>query len=248
MPRFFFSFSPSCGESVALAGEDGRHIARSLRMQAGESLTLCNGEGMDFLCEITAVTGEEAVVVVKQTQPSQGEPSLWVTVYQALPKLDKMDSIAQKIVEAGASQLVPVLTSRCISRPDEKAAHKKQERWHKIAEEAAKQCGRGRIPQVSPLQPFARAIEQAAQEGEVILFYEGGGQSLADLVGKDSRQISIFIGPEGGFSPEEVALAKQHGARIGSLGPRIFRTETAPVAALAAMMLASGNLEGGGSP
>ena len=199
MPRFFITGSPSCGESVALAGEDGRHIARSLRMQAGESLTLCNGEGMDFLCEITAVTGEEAVVVVKQTQPSQGEPSLWVTVYQALPKLDKMDSIAQKIVEAGASQLVPVLTSRCISRPDEKAAHKKQERWQKIAEEAAKQCGRGRIPQVSPLQPFARAIEQAAQEGEVILFTKAGDKAWRIWLEKTAGRFPFLSARRAGF-------------------------------------------------
>ncbi len=240
MPRFFIQDNPE--KTVILDGADGRHIAKSLRMQPGEELVLCNGQGMDFLCEITQIQEETVMAAVKETQASLGEPSLAVTVYQGLPKSDKMDFIAQKVVEMGAIRLVPTMTSRCVSRPDAKSAGKKVERWQKIAEEAAKQCGRGRIPEVAALTDFQKAVLQAKQEGEILLFYEGGGVSLQEWTDAGQKQWSVFIGPEGGFAPEEVEFAQEHGARIASLGPRILRTETAPIAALAALMLASGNL------
>lgn len=239
MPRFFIDTDPQT--SAILGGEDGRHIARSLRMQPGEEVTLCNGRGLDFRCEITAISGDAVTVAVRETLPSRGEPALRVTVYQGLPKSDKMDFIAQKIVETGAAALVPTMTQRCVSRPDEKAAAKKRDRWQKIAEEAAKQCGRGRIPPVLPLTDFATAIRQAAQQGDVLLCYEGGGEPLRQLISPEQAQLSIFIGPEGGFSPEEVALAQQHGARMASLGARILRTETAPIVAMTAVLLLHGD-------
>lgn len=240
MPRFFICDNP--GKTVILGGADSRHIAKSLRMQPGEELILCNGEGTDFLCEIIQIQEDTVMVAVKETQESRGEPSLAVTVYQGLPKSDKMDFIAQKVVEMGAVRLVPTMTNRCVSRPDAKSADKKLERWQKIAEEAAKQCGRGKIPQVTALTDFQKAILQAEQDGEILLFYEGGGASLREWMDTGQKQLSIFIGPEGGFAQEEVAFAQQHGAWIGSLGARILRTETASIAALAALMLASGNL------
>ena len=240
MARFFIEGIPA-GTTV-IDGEDGHHIARSLRMKPGEQLTLCNGNGLDFLCEITAVDGDNVTVSILEQTESRGEPTIAVTVYQGLPKSDKMDWIAQKSVEAGVTRLVPVMTERCVSRPDGKAAAKKQDRWQKIAEEAAKQCGRGKIPAVSPLTDFRSAVAEAAQQGPVIFFYEGGGISLRELVHDDMTTLSIFIGPEGGFAESEVAFAKEHGAQIGSLGTRIFRTETAATAALAAIMALTGNM------
>ena len=176
MARFFIEGSP--GTEYTLSGEDGRHIARSLRMRVGETLTLCDGCGQDFTCEITAISGDDVTVSVLHQQVNPAEPTLQVTVYQGLPKSDKMDWIAQKIVESGAVRLVPVMTTRCISRPDGKAAEKKVQRWQKIAEEAAKQSGRGIIPQVAPLTEFAKAVEEASQQGAVFFFYEGGGDNL----------------------------------------------------------------------
>ena len=148
MPRFFVP--PFSGEETAVTGEDGRHIARSLRMKVGEPLTLCDGVGTDYQCEITGFSGEKVWVRVLERAPSQSEPSIKVTVYQGIPKGDKMDAIVQKAVELGACEIVPVAMRRCVSRPDEKSAAKKTARWQKIADEAAKQSGRGILPQVLP--------------------------------------------------------------------------------------------------
>ena len=240
MARFFIEGTPTA--TAVISGEDGRHIARSLRMKPGEQLTLCNGAGLDFHCEITSIDGDNVTVSILEQTESVGEPSVAVTVYQGLPKSDKMDWIAQKSVEAGVTRLVPMMTERCVSRPDSKAAAKKRDRWQKIAEEAAKQCGRGKLPAVSPLTDFRAAVLEAEQQGPVIFFYEGGGISLRELVNDDMTSLSIFIGPEGGFAEQEVAFAKEHGAQIGSLGTRIFRTETAATAALAAIMALTGNM------
>lgn len=240
MPRFFIGYVPE--ERTTIVGDDARHIARSLRMQQGESLILCDSIGTDYNCEIERVSEEGVQVRVLNFCKTVAEPTVKVTVYQGLPKADKMDGIVQKSVETGAVRIVPVLTGRCVSRPDEKSAAKKVTRWQKIAEEAAKQSGRGVIPQVAALTGFRQAVEEAAQNGEILLFYEGGGSSIAELVHKGTGNLSVFIGPEGGFEQSEVDFAVQNGGRIGTLGPRILRTETAPIAALAAIMLASGNM------
>ncbi len=240
MPRFFINYVPE--EQVVIAGEDARHIARSLRMQSGESLILCDSIGTDYNGRVESVADDRVVVRVLNFCKSVAEPGVRVTVYQGLPKADKMDSIVQKSVETGAVGIVPVMTARCVSKPDEKAAAKKIIRWQKIAQEAAKQSGRGIIPQVAPLTDFRQAVKQAAQAGEIILFFEGGGQSISKLANVETRELAIFIGPEGGFEQSEVDFAVENGAAVGTLGTRILRTETAPIAALSAIMLATGNM------
>lgn len=242
MPRFFID--PPSQETLVLSGEDGRHIVRSLRMRPGDRLTLCDGEGTDYECRILSLTGDDVMVGITAQFPSQGEPGCFVTLYQGLPKADKMDWIVQKAVETGACRVVPVLTARCVSRPDEKAAQKKRSRWAKIAEEAAKQCGRGRIPPVAALTDFQAALSSACSDGPVLFFYEGGGEALSRLpLTPPPQNLSLFIGPEGGFAEQEASLAREAGAVFATLGPRILRTETAPVAALTAIMLLTGNLD-----
>lgn len=242
MPRFFIDAAVQ--ETVFLSGEDGRHIARSLRMQTGDLLTLCDGNGKDYLCRITSILGDDVTAAVESCHPSLGEPDCTVTLYQGLPKADKMDHIVQKAVETGASRIVPVLTERCISRPDPKSAEKKRLRWEKIAAEAAKQCERGKLPVVSALSSFSSALNEACANGPVLFFYEGGGENLRELLPTlPCKTLSIFIGPEGGFAPSEAALARSSGAHFATLGPRILRTETAPTAALTAIMLLTGNLD-----
>lgn len=240
MPKFFIDYIPE--ESAVITGDDAKHIARSLRMKPGESLILCDSIGTDYNCVIESVESDSVTVRVLNFCQSVAEPSAKVTVYQGLPKSDKMDSIVQKAVETGAVRIVPVMNARCVSRPDEKSVAKKTARWQKISEEAAKQSGRGVIPQVSALMSFSDAVKEAAQSGEIILFFEGGGKSILELVSRETGNLSIFIGPEGGFEQKEVDLALEYGGKIGTLGPRILRTETAPIAALAAIMLATGNM------
>lgn len=240
MPRFFINYVPE--ERAVITGDDARHIVHSLRMQRGESLTLCDSIGTDYHCEIENVAEDAVTVRILNFCRTVAEPSVKVTVYQGLPKADKMDSIVQKAVETGAVRVVPVMTARCVSKPDEKSAVKKIARWQKIAEEAAKQSGRGVIPQVASITGFKAAVQEASQNGETILFFEGGGKSIAELVSRETGNLAVFIGPEGGFEQSEVDYALQNGGRIGTLGARILRTETAPIAALAAIMLASGNM------
>lgn len=194
-------------------------------------MVLCNGQGMDYHCTISSMDEHQVIVSVNSSVPTISEPSVSVTLYQGLPKSDKMDSVVQKAVEMGVTRIVPMLTQRCVSRPDQKSAQKKVERWQKISVEAAKQCGRGILPPVSPVTDFSAALRQAASESTILFFYEGGGQSLQQCIDPSCKEYSIFIGPEGGFSEEEVQFALDLGAKKVTLGPRILRTETAPVAA-----------------
>ncbi len=159
-----------------------------------------------------------------------------------LPKGDKMEWIIQKCVELGVTALVPVQTARCVVRLDERDAAKKQARWQKIADEAAGQSGRGIRPQVSAPLPFRTALARLQTE-PTLLCYEGGGKPLGTLVSPADTALSLVIGPEGGFDPAEVEAVRAAGGRIATLGPRILRCETAPIAALAVLMERSGNMQ-----
>lgn len=239
MPRFFLDFAGG-GEAV-ITGADAAHIAKSLRMRPGDPITLCDGRGTDYAGVIKEIGVQTVTVRVEGASPTLSEPSLAVTLYQGLPKGDKMDFIVQKAVELGVTAIVPVATRRSVVRLDDKA-DRKRERWQRIADEAAGQCGRGILPQVEPPVPFSRAVERLREETAVIL-YEGGGRPLRELVSPGVRQLSMMVGPEGGFEPDEVEAVREAGGAVATLGPRILRCETAPLAALAVAMQLSGNLE-----
>jgi 16S rRNA (uracil1498-N3)-methyltransferase len=242
MPRFFTD--QISGETVRITGADAAHIAKVLRMRPGERLTVCDCRGSDLLCEITEVSPACVLLRIRESAPSGSEPSVRVTLYQALPKADKMELIVQKSVELGVHRIVPVLSARCVSRPDEKALRAKAQRWARIAAEAAKQSGRGILPEVAEAMPFERAAGAFAEQtdGRGILFYERSGGRAADALAELPARAAVFIGPEGGFEEAEVTLAAGRGIRIAGLGPRILRAETAPLCALAAIMFATGNI------
>ena len=239
MTRFFHEV-PS-GDSLIINGPDAQHIRRALRMQPGEHLTVCDGQGTDYACQITAFEGEGVRLSVLSQAPSCTEPSLAVTLYQGLPKGDKMDWILQKAVELGVTAVVPLATSRSVVRLDGKE-EKKRERWQRIAAEAAGQCGRGIVPRVESPLSFAQALPLLRKD-KTICFYEGGGQPLSRLVDAGEARLSIVIGPEGGFAEEEIAALRSAGAAVATLGPRILRCETAPLAALTLLMHLTGNLD-----
>lgn len=238
MPRFFIDTIPD--DEAIIKGEDAKHIEKSLRMTVGEKITLCDCLGNDYLGEISQMGADFVRVKIIEIQKSFAEPTVNVTLCQGLPKNDKMDWIIQKSVELGVSQIQPMETSRCVSRPDQKAAEKKIARWQKIALEAAKQSGRGMIPKVESIVSFKEAVQNA--EGKKVLFYEGGGEKIQTLLSPQDQKVTIFIGPEGGFSQEEVQTVTESGGVPATLGPRILRTETAPLAALTAIMMATDNL------
>ncbi len=238
-PRFF---APTVGEKAIIVGENAKHISTVLRMKKGELLVICDNGANDFLCRISALEKDLVELEVLDCRKNVAEPNVNVTLFQCLPKSDKMDFIVQKATELGASKIIPVLSKRCVSRPDTKSAAKKIERWQKIAEEAAKQSGRGIIPQISELTDFATAVKEYKNKESGILFYECGGENLNKLISPKIKEIGIFVGSEGGFEPEEARLAESFGIRLATLGKRILRCETAPIAALALLMNLTGNM------
>lgn len=243
MPRFFVTPDQMQSETIFVLGEDARHMAKSLRMRPGEEVVLCDGAGADYRCALEAVSDGQVRCRILSRAPSETEPRIAVTLYQALPKGDKLDFIVQKAVELGAVEVVPVLTRLCVSRPDERAAEKKVQRLQKIAEEAAKQSGRGILPAVRPLLPLDRALERMGASDLSLICYEGGGEPFTSLLPrKELRTLSLLVGSEGGFDPEEVQAARERGVRPVTLGRRILRCETAPLAALTAVMLLSGEM------
>ena len=239
MPRFFID--GTADGRAYIAGADALHIAKALRMRPGEAMTLCDGKGTDFDGVLETVTDRQVTVRITASRPSQAEPTLAVTLYQGLPKGDKMDWIVQKAVELGVTAVVPVATRRSVARLEGKA-DKKQERWQRIAAEAAGQCGRGILPAVERPLSWSQALSRLSEE-PALVFYEGGGQPLRELVTPSTRRLSVFVGPEGGFDPEEIDAFRRQGGGVATLGPRILRCETAPLAALTLLMHLSGNME-----
>ena len=242
MPRFFVESVQS--DFIEITGDDARHIALSLRMKKGESLVLCDGKGTEAEAIIREAFPESVVLDITERRKSIAEPETEVVLYQALPKFDKLEYIIQKSVELGVSKIVPVLSSRCISRPDEKTMKKKLERLRKIADEAAKQSGRGKLPEVGELLSFKNAVLEMESFETPIFFFEHAKYPLREIMEKRTGgKIAMMVGSEGGFSDDEAKFASEHGALIASLGPRILRCETAPVAALSAIMFAAGEME-----
>lgn len=238
-PRFFGSTD---GETAYITGEDAKHIGTVLRMRSGELLVLCDNENTDYLCKIISAEKELIELEIIDKRQNEAAPGVEITLFQCLPKSDKMDFIVQKATELGAYSIVPVLSKRCVSRPDDKSMAKKIQRWEKIAAEASKQCGAGKIPVIGEPADFKTAVSEYSKIGLGILFYECGGKSLSELPVKEASKIGIFIGSEGGFEAEEAEFAEKNGIYAATLGKRILRCETAPVAALSVLMNLTGNM------
>ncbi len=237
MPKFFVAPHQIKDNVIYISGEDAKHIKTVLRSREGEELTLCDGLGTDYFCRIQAL-GEEVTAEMIRSEPCQSEPKTKITLYQGLPKADKMELIIQKCVELGVDRIVAVSTERCIVKLDKKEG-KKLERWQKIAEAAAKQSGRGKIPEISPkVLRFSEALQEAKTlPGTVIPYEKEENRGIRSFVeGFSGEAMGIFIGPEGGFTEEEVQVAKDAGVFPVTLGKRILRTETAGLAAIAILL------------
>lgn len=242
MPRFF---KEDFENNPFLEGADANHIARSLRMRVGEALTVSDSKGTDFNCVISGINPDRIELQVKEIKPSESEPDISVTLCTCLLKGDKFESVIRHSVELGVTEIMPLLSTNCVSRPDAKSLKSKGERWQKIANEAAGQCGRGRLPAVLStveLTDFAKTI---ADYDLVLFFYEVGGEPLGETMWENdtAKKIAIITGPEGGFTAKEAELLSNAGAKTISLGKRILRAETAPLAALTGVMLLTDNLE-----
>jgi 16S rRNA (uracil1498-N3)-methyltransferase len=239
MPRFFLETINE--EDIRITGEDARHIGRSLRMRVGEPLTVC-ANSTYYDCIITKITSDTVFLEAQSVHLCAAEPSISVTLYQAIPKADKLEEIIQKSIELGVSRIVPVLTARCVSRPKKNDFEKKLSRLQKIAAAAAKQSGRGIIPEVATLYSFSEALEESAQADCGVFLYEGGGVRFSEVDLHSGQHIALWIGSEGGFDPKEVEAAKAAGMIPVWLGNRILRCETAPQAALSILMHKTDNM------
>ena len=244
MPRFFLSGgSTIAGGTAFILGEDAAH-AKVLRLRVGDTVVVCDG-GSDHHCTVTKITPNEVEADIFEVVPCKGEPSVHAVILAGLPKgSDKADYILQKCTEAGASEIFFFQSQRCVARMSGDA-EKKVARWQRIAEEAAKQSGRGKIPTVGFLEDLAAAFNKAAATDLPLFMYETGERETLRSAVENAGSISsaaILTGPEGGFEGFEAELARHMKMHICSMGPRIFRCETAPVAALSALMYATDNM------
>ena len=230
MPRFFLPDGSFENGEAVIKGSDARHISLSLRMAVGDPIVLCDTRENDYSCVISEITPELVRAEILSVSHSASEPPCMITLYQAIAKGEKMDTVVQKAVELGVSCIVPVRSERCIAKIAPDAEESKVKRWQKIASEAAGQCGRGIIPQVTPPVSFEKALDEMSRSELSFVCYEGDGtKPLTSILNTDiPRSISFLIGPEGGLSSAETELAKKHGVTLAGLGKRILRAETAP--------------------
>ena len=237
MPKFFVEKKHIQENCILLSKEDSKHVKTVLRGKIGDELTVCDGEGSDYHCSISAL--EELVAVHIRTKTlCEAEPRRKITLYQGLPKADKMEFIIQKCIELGVERIVAVSTERSIVKLDKKE-EKKIERWQKIAEAAAKQSGRGKIPEIGEsVLNFMEALQEAKDLDGAVIPYEKecerGLKAFAE--GFHGESIGIFIGPEGGFSGKEIHLALDSEVLPVTLGKRILRTETAGMTTIAILL------------
>ena len=247
MPRFFVEKGAVSGKTVVIGGEDAKHISLSLRSKPGENFTVCDDEGTEYNCVVSEITKNEVYLEVLSQEKSKAEPSVEVTLYQALVKNDKFESVVQKSVELGVSRIVPVVMKRCVSRPDDGSLGKKIERWRKISKEAAMQSGRGIIPTVEEAVSVDTALKQMKRDDCCFVCYEDFSHTpVSEVVSgkeKTMKKVSFLIGPEGGISEEEAQKCRDEGVALAGLGPRILRTETAPLCVISVLMYITGNLE-----
>ncbi len=242
MPKFFVPKENISDDEILITGEDVLHIKRVLRMREGEELMLCDSKGYDYRTEISKIGDKEICCDILEKIKSETEPNIHVRLFQGLPKASKMDYIIQKTTELGISKIVPCALARCVSKPE---GDKKTARWQKIAEEAAKQSGRGIIPEVTNAVKLTDAIEMLKDMDLAFAAYEcEENRSIKSvLVGKkDVKSVGFIIGPEGGFERSEIEKLESAGVLPVSLGKRILRTETAGEAVLAMVMYEIGDI------
>ena len=241
MQRFFFTDEVISDCSFIVTGDKADHISKVLRMSVGEKAVFCDGR-FDSVCRITAVSKSSVCFEIESTVENDTEPNVDITVYQCLPKGEKMDEMVKRCVQFGATKIVPVLSRRCVSRPDRKSFGKKVERWNKIALSSAMQSMRGRVPRVEEIIDYAQAIERMKSYGRAFVCYELENRNSLEGGFSGVKDVAFLIGPEGGLDEAEALFAEQSGVQCVSLGKRILRTEDAAAFLIPIILYASGDL------
>ena len=232
MRRFF---ADTKSEQIIISGTDAHHITNVLRLKENDEIIVCGGDGFDCVTRLISLSKDEVLGEIIERKPSEAEPPVRIKLFQCMPKGDKFEYIIQKTIEIGVTEIIPVESSRCIAKIPSGKIKSKLDRWNKIAESAAKQSGRGLIPTVSAPLGFKDAVKVFLDCDLPIVAYElEKDTSLKTLLlgNPNAKAINVFIGPEGGIADDEIKMLKESGAYSATLGPRILRTETAPLAVL----------------
>ena len=237
MHRFFAEPGQIGEKEIVITGADVNHIRNVLRMRTEEEVLIADGRGAEYRCKLTELGENEVRAQILWKLDGNAELASAITLFQGLPKSDKMDLIVQKCVELGVDRIVPVSTKRAVVKLDAKKEETRLKRWNTISESAAKQSGRGVIPEVSGVMSFGKALEEAKKLDVLLIPYERAEHMVETrrVMGeiRPGQSVGIFIGPEGGFEESEVEEAVAAGARAITLGRRILRTETAGLAVMA---------------
>lgn len=229
MNRLFLPPEHINSKEIIITGENARYLSLVLRVQPGESVAILDGQGKRYICRILSVHKKEVRVEKIKEEYYSSESPISITLAQGLPKGDKMDLIVQKATELGVSKIIPLIAERSQIRTTEKAS-----RWRKIALSASQQSGRDIVPEIEEPLKIDEFLNRGIQHNGIIFSEIYNKRNLKEtlLKIKDLKHITLLIGPEGGFSKDEVTSAVENGFTEASLGPRILRTETAPIAAI----------------
>jgi len=241
MFQFFVESSQIGNDLITIEGADSKHIRNVLRMKKGERIRVSDGQGMNYLCDIKDFSGEVVLAEIVEKEVASTELPSKVYLFQALPKGDRIETIIEKCVELGVYEIIPVEMKNCVVKLDDKKKANKIKRYQAIAEAAAKQSKRSIIPNIHDVLSFKQAVAYAKEISDVLLFpyeREDGMNAYVESMElvQPGKDISVFIGPEGGFADDEVNEAKDS-MHIISLGKRILRTDTAAITSMAAIML-----------
>ena len=252
MPKFFVENNQIKNDTIYIKDKDVNHIKKVLRKNIEDEITICNeNTKQDYLCKITNIEENEITCKILKELETNVESNIEVSIFQGLPKADKMELIIQKSVELGVHDITPIEMKRCVVKLKEKDKTKKIERWQKISEVAAKQCGRNYIPKINNIENLKEISEKIKDYDTVLVAYEEEkentlknelkllkkyNQEKNDNANNEKIKIAVVIGPEGGIDKEEINALEKNGAKIITLGKRILRTETVALNVLSIIM------------
>lgn len=244
MPKFFVAENQINNNKITIIGNDVNHIKNVLRQKSGDKITICDiSKEQDYLCEIDKIEEKSIDCNIIEKLENNTESNVKVTIFQGLPKADKMELVIQKSVELGVYDITPLQMKRCVVKLNEKDKLKKIQRWQKISEVAAKQCGRNIIPKINNIVNVKEVCNLCNEYDIVLIAYENEKENtlkkeLKNLkkLDKEEIKVAVIIGPEGGIAPEEIEMFEENGAKIITLGNRILRTETVALSVLSIIM------------
>ena len=244
MPKFFVAENQINNNKITIIGNDVNHIKNVLRQKSGDKITICDiSKEQDYLCKIDKIEEKSIDCNIIEKLENNTESNVKVTIFQGLPKADKMELVIQKSVELGVYDITPLQMKRCVVKLNEKDKAKKIQRWKKISEVAAKQCGRNIIPKINNIVNVKEVCNLCNEYDIVLIAYENEKENtlkkeLKNLkkLDKEEIKVAIIIGPEGAIAPEEIEMFEENGAKIITLGNRILRTETVALSVLSIIM------------